>query len=60
MIERIKIAIERIFLIYFLKSVTGILRKSPDGIIKIKKKDFYISSVVMRIIRNKKANVLIS
>ena len=40
MIERIKIAVERIFLIYFFKSITGILRESPNGIIKIKKEIF--------------------
>lgn len=59
MIERIKITVERIFLIYFFKSITGILRESPNGIIKIKKRFLYfISSYAY--IGNKKANVLIS
>ena len=59
MIERIKIAVERIFLIYFFKSITGILRESPNGIIKIKKRFYYFISSYTYII-NKKANVLIS
>ena len=38
----------------------GHFEKKPRWYHQDQKKDFYISAVVMRIIRNKKANVLIS
>ena len=43
-----------------LQKYHGHFERKPRWYHQDQKKDFYISSVVMRIIRNKKANVLIS